>query len=111
MGKSDIAADLLARSFASGESMVNAKGVSRHLAEMAGRSRAELFWGSKRAAQDFVAVTECALLWERAMLAARVPVGDQGMSILLLERGHEVMASADPAAAALAALRASGFPD
>ena len=61
MGKSDIAADLLARSFASGESMVNTKGVSRHLAEMAGRSRAELFWGSKRAAQDFVAVTECAL--------------------------------------------------
>ncbi|MEZ5088923.1 MAG: hypothetical protein R2719_03885 [Micropruina sp.] len=110
MGKSDIAADLLARSFASGESMVNTKGVSRHLAEMAGRSRAELFWGSKRAAQDFVAVTECALLWERRA-RQRVPVGDQGMSILLLERGHEVMASADPAAAALAALRASGFPD
>ncbi len=109
MDKPEIAAGLLARAFASGESMTDTKKIRRHAGEMAGRSRAELFWGSKGATQDFVVLMECVLLWERALLAVRVSAGDRGESILLLERGHEAMASADPAAAALAALRESGF--
>ncbi len=108
MDKSDLAAGLLARAFASGEPMVHASKMRHHLADIAGRRRIGLLRSlSTGTVQDNVALMECALLWERAMLAARMPVGEQGMAILLLERGHEVMASADPAAAALAALRTS----
>ncbi|NHA00878.1 hypothetical protein G5V59_15715 [Nocardioides sp. W3-2-3] len=40
--------------------------------------------------------------------AARIPVGDQGLHIVLRRRGVRVQHAADPYAAALAVLRGSG---
>lgn len=50
---------------------------------------------------------EIVLRWEAAYLAARAPVGDQGLFLVLLREGEAVRASADPHAAALLRLRAA----
>lgn len=85
------------------------KTVPQRLCELAGVAQRRRFLTVDRLGDPaYAAALEIALLWEHAYLAARIPAGDQGLFIALLREGRRAHLSADPYAAALTAIRASG---
>jgi hypothetical protein len=105
--KDVLAARLFALSFTEGaRNPLEFNKVRTQLASMAGIGRLKAFAG--HGGPDYALGIELVLRWERAMLAARVFGGDgAGLYILILSDGELVRDSADPYAAALAALRPS----
>ncbi|NRQ50676.1 hypothetical protein [Aeromicrobium stalagmiti] len=106
--KNILAARLFVESFAGGvQSPLEFRKIRAHLASMAGLGRLKIFSGY---GPDYTLGVELVLRWERAMLAARLFAGDSAsMYLLLVSDGETVRTSADPYAAALAAI-ASGTP-
>lgn len=104
------AARVFADVFAPGAKTVQSfKEVRARVAALGGLTQRTRFLTTTTMAEPaYAAGLEIALLWEHAYLAARIPVGDQGLHLVLLRAGSRVQQSADPYAAALAALRASG---
>lgn len=109
-GADVIAARMFVDVFALGmRSPVSFKIVRQRLAALGGvRERRRFLSVDTLGEPTYAAALEITLLWERALLAGRVPSGDQGLYIALLRGGRRVCLSPDPYAAALAALRASG---
>lgn len=106
--KDILAAQLFVTSFEPGvKSPLEFRKIRAQLASMAGLGRVKIFSGY---GPDYVFGVELVLRWERAMLAARMFAGDSAtMYLLLLSEGEMIRQSADPYAAALAAIR-SGTP-
>lgn len=104
------AARVFAEVFVPGAQPVQSfKDVRSRVARLGGvRQRSRFLTTSAMAEPTYAAGMEIALLWEHAYLAARIPVGDQGLHIVLLRQGLRAQRAPDPYAAALAALRGSG---
>jgi hypothetical protein len=109
-GADVLAARLFAQVFTPGaRSPQSFKDVRKLLAAMGGVNQRRRFLTVDAMGEPtYAAALEVALLWEHAYLAARIPSGDQGLFIVLLRAGRRAQLSADPYAAALAALRATG---
>lgn len=77
--------------------------VRKRLAALAGTTQRRRFLTTDAMAEPaYAGGLEIALLWERALLAARIPSGDQWLFIVLLREGEAVRTSSDPYTAALA---------
>lgn len=104
------AARVFAEVFVPGHQPVRSlKDVRARVAQLGGaRQRSRFLTTSAMAEPTHAAAMEVALLWEHAYLAARIPVGDQGLHVVLLRAGLRAQRAADPYAAALAVLRGPG---
>ncbi len=99
----DVAAQLFATTFRPGVKSPQAfRNVRNDLSKMAGLGRLGVF---TTAEPSYVIALECTLLWERALLAARISAGDSAtLYVHLLRRGEAIRTSPDPHGAARAAL-------
>ncbi len=101
----EVAALLFAETFRPGKkSPLSFREVHKHLADIAGLGKPGILGGRQKA--DYLIGLECTILWERALLAARMWVGDSAsLHVHLLRRGEAVRGSADPLGEARAALK------
>ncbi|MFT4229316.1 MAG: hypothetical protein QM602_03400, partial [Microbacterium sp.] len=102
----DVAARLFAATFPPGsKNTLAVRDVHDVLAWSTGVRAAPAITGGRGILPEQGITTECILLWEFALLAARDWVGDQATGYVpLLRRGEAVRSSTDRYAAALAAL-------
>ena len=102
----DVAPGLFLRAFPrGGPPRRTCRDVRNDLAALTGIKRVGAFGDVKSA--EYQVATECFLLWEHALLAAREWVGDSAVPYLhRLRRGEQVMAMADPYNAVRTALSA-----
>ncbi len=101
----EVAALLFAETFRPEKKpLLSLREVHRNLAHLAGLSKPGLLGGKQRA--DYLITLECTILWEHALLAARMWIGDSAsLHVQLLRRGEAARHDADPLSAARAALK------
>lgn len=79
--------------------------VRARLAALAGATERRRFLTTSAMAEPaYAGGLEVVLLWERALLAARISSGDQGLFIVVLREGEAARASGDAYTAALSRL-------
>ncbi len=100
----EVAAILFVEAFRPGVKMPRSfRDIHRDLAALSGLSKPGILGGRQR--DDYAIALECTILWERALLAARMWVGEStSLHLVPLRRGEEVRTSGHPIGAARAAL-------
>ncbi len=101
----EVAALLFVEAFHPGKrSPLSFRKIHKHLARMGGLGKRGIRGGRQKA--DYLIGLECTILWERALLATGMWVGDSAsLHVHLLRRGEAVRDGADPLDQARAALK------